>query len=72
LRWWRGTRYEMTIEDAIDVVLHPDVVTSTEKGRSNAWRNVQSHWIRVTYIFERDLHVIITITLKPVGPTEAE
>ena len=71
-RWWRGTRYEMTIEDVVEVVLHPDRVTPTEKGRSNVWRDVQSHWIRVTYIFERDLLVISTITMKPDGPTEAE
>lgn len=68
LRWLRTEPEAVTEDDVIETLRHPDVVTPTIEGRSNAWRYLGPRWLRVTHIVEGDVTVIISVMVKRAGP----
>jgi len=63
LRFWRLT------EDDIRAVLdEPSYRTPSEHGRLNAWKETERGWIRVSFIDEGSRRVVITVTIRRVGP----
>jgi hypothetical protein len=68
LRWLRDEPEAITAEDVLATLRHPDAVTPTIEGRSNAWRYLGPRWLRVTHIIEDDLTVIISVMVKRTGP----
>lgn len=69
LRRYRDRLVEAEITAAIE---HPDEVTPSEKGRSNAWKQRETDWIRVTYRTHGNRIDVVTITLKDRGPRDEE
>lgn len=55
-------------EQVIEIVENPDAETPTHEGRTNAWRRRDSDWIRVTWIVENDVTVIISFNRDKTGP----
>jgi hypothetical protein len=69
LRW---RRLALDPDLAIDIIEKPDRTTPTEKNRTNAWRQRNGGWHRVTYIVEGDTITIISINEDDIGPPQAE
>jgi hypothetical protein len=60
--------YGITLSDAISTLETPDAVTPTDHGHLNAWRNLGSIWLSVTYVQEGQRTIIVTITVRKRGP----
>ncbi len=57
-----GIRFlHMTQAEIVTIIENPDAETPTHKGRTNAWRKVSGGWIRVPYVIENDVIVIISV-----------
>lgn len=54
--------------EVIAVVEKPDKTTPSEEGRTNAWKQRENDWLRVTYIVEQGATTIVTVTVTPRGP----
>jgi len=63
MRFWHVSQNEV-----IAVLNDPDQVTSSRKGRLNAWKRTGKQWVRVTYISEGARTVVVTVTARPRGP----
>ncbi len=62
--------YRLSSETATLVAEHPDSVTPSYYGRTNAWKRLEGGLLCVTYIDEGDERVIITLTHRRRGPGE--
>lgn len=58
----------MTQADVVAIIENPDAETPTHKGRTNAWRKLNGSWIRVPYIFEDGVIVVISVHPPKRGP----
>lgn len=65
MRW---SRVGLTQEQVVDIVENPDAETPTHEGQTNAWRQRETDWIRVTWIAENDATVIISVNRDKAGP----
>jgi hypothetical protein len=63
MRYWK-----LSHEDIERALLDPDRITPSQSGRSNAWKLLDSNWLRITFIDELDKRVIITVTVRDKGP----
>lgn len=61
---------DMTRTDVIAIIENPDAETPTHKGRTNAWRKLNDNsWIRVPYITEDGVIVVISVHPRKRGPS---
>lgn len=60
--------YDMTEAEVRLVLEQPDAVTPSRRGRSNAWKQTENGWRRVTYTEETGSWVVITVTPRRRGP----
>ena len=51
-------------EEAKNTVLNPENVKDSIKSRKNAFRHIGKKWLKVTFIQESDLIIIITVIDK--------
>jgi hypothetical protein len=48
----------------------PDTVSPSVRSRSNAWKHIGDHWIRITFLDDGAAVVVITVTVRRRGPSE--
>jgi len=64
--------YRLSQDAAVEVLNAPGQVTPRYHGRMNAWKRMPGGWLRITYIDEGEVRVVVTVTLRPRGPGEVE
>lgn len=67
MRWAKLSPEEVTL-----ALTSPDLVTPGGPGRTNAWKETDRGWIRVTFIEEAGVLVVITATPRQRGPMGAK
>jgi hypothetical protein len=62
-------RHWKIAEDQVAAIIaEPDATTPGVRGRTNAWKRHGDEWIRVTYIPDGGVIVVVTVTPKRRGP----
>ncbi len=64
----RMRMWDVSLADVLGAIDAPDVQTPSRHGRQSAWHYSRGRWLRVTYIDEAEIRVVVTVTVRRRGP----
>jgi hypothetical protein len=63
---WR--QIGLSSDQVKDIIENPDTETPTFEGRTNSWRRRGTDWIRVTWIIENNVTIVVSVNRDKGGP----
>jgi 2',3'-cyclic-nucleotide 2'-phosphodiesterase (5'-nucleotidase family) len=64
---WR--QIQLSSEQVRDIIKNPDSETPTVENRTNSWRRRGEDWVRVTWIIENNVMVVVSVNRDEDGPS---